>query len=249
MKIVGIIPARYSSSRFPGKPLMDICGKTMIQRVYENAIRVKELSEVYVATDDERIQKVCISNDLRVILTSQNHMTGMDRVGEVATKVKADLYVNIQGDEPLLEPNTILKAIQPFFYTPTPQITNLMTAIRNPVDLINNTIPKVVTNKDGIGIYLSRGALPSPKGSIEYLFYKQVCVYGVKSEALQFFCDYGKKHGKAKLESIEDIEILRFIENGYHVQFIEVDTASVAVDTPNDLEVVRVLVKQAEEGK
>lgn len=130
------------------------------------------------------------------------------------------------------------KAILPFFDSPDLQVSNLMTKINDPVDVVNFTVPKVITNKEGIGIYLTRSTAPYPKGSIDYSYYKQVCVYGFTPAALKFYCDYGKKYGKAKIEAIEDIEILRFIENGYKVQYIEVDSETVAVDTPNDLKKV-----------
>ena len=242
MKIIGVIPARYKSSRFPGKPLADICGKPMIWWVYQQCKKVKELDEVYVATDDSNIYSTCISLGMDVVMTSEEHRTGTDRVGEVARKKTADLIVNIQGDEPLLEPSTIKAAIEPFFTDPSLEVSNLMTKINDPIDVVNNTVPKVITNKDGIGIYLTRAAAPYPKGSLEYSYYKQVCVYGFKPSALQFFCDYGLKYGKAKVEAVEDIEILRFIENGYKVQFIEVDSNTVAVDTPNDLKKVNAIV-------
>lgn len=244
MKIIGVIPARYKSSRFPGKPLADICGKPMIWWVYQQCKKVEDFDEVYVATDDNNIFDVCRSLNIKVIMTSDKHKTGTDRIGEVARKIKADLIVNIQGDEPLLEPNTIKAAITPFYSDENLQITNLMTKISDPVDVVNFTVPKVITNKDGIGIYLTRSTAPYPKGSIDYSYYKQVCVYGFKPEALQFFCDYGIKFGKAKIEAIEDIEILRFIENGYRVKYIEVDSETVAVDTPNDLEKVRKIVQE-----
>lgn len=243
MKIIGVIPARYKSSRFPGKPLADICGKPMIWWVYNQCKKVEELDEVYVATDDERIYNTCMELGVQAIMTADTHPTGTDRIGEVARKIPADLIVNIQGDEPLLEPDTIRAAIKPFFENPELQITNLMTKITNPVDAVNFTVPKVITNKDGIGIYLTRATAPYPKGSINYDYYKQVCVYGFKPEALQFYCEYGQKYGKAKIEAVEDIEILRFIENGYKVQYIEVDSETVAVDTPNDLEKVREIVR------
>ena len=241
MKIIGVIPARYESSRFPGKPLADICGKPMIWWVYQQCIKVEDFDSVYVATDDKRIFDVCMSLDIRVIMTSDMHKTGTDRVGEVAGKIPADLIVNIQGDEPLLEPETIKAAI---YINQDIQVSNLMTKIKDPVDVVNPTIPKVITNKDGIGIYLTRSAAPYPKGSVLYSYYKQVCVYGFRPEALRFFCDYGTKYGKAKVESIEDIEILRFIENGYQVQFIEVDSDTIAVDTPNDLEKICLIMKK-----
>ena len=161
----------------------------------------------------------------------------------MAELIPADLVVNVQGDEPLLEPSTIQAAIEPFYKNPNLQISNLMTKIKNPVDVVNFTVPKVITNKDGIGIYLTRATAPYPKGRLDYAYYKQVCVYGFRPEALRFFCDYGKKYGEAKIEAVEDIEILRFIENGYKVQYIEVESESIAVDTPKDLEKVRKIVQ------
>lgn len=239
MKILGVIPARYKSSRLEGKPIADICGKPMIWWVYSQAAKVKEFDAVYVATDDERILAVCEKYKINVIMTSDKHKTGTDRVGEVARKVPADLYVNVQGDEPMIEPETILEAIKPFFINPDLQVSNLMTIINNPIDVVNYTIPKVITNKDGIGIYLTRSAAPYPKGNIDYYYYKQVCVYGFKPEALQFYC----KSQQGIIEKIEDIEILRFIENGYKVQFVEVESDTIAVDTQNDLKKVREIMK------
>lgn len=246
MKIIAVIPARYESSRFAGKPLAEICGKLMIQRVYERAKMVEEFTEVYVATDDQRIFDACEERGVKAIMTSTKHRTGTDRIGEVAEKIPADLYVNIQGDEPLIEPDTIRQAIIPFLdgNVKDLQVTNLMTEIHEPVDLINFTVPKVLAAKDGRGVYLTRSAAPFPKGSIDAKYYKQVCVYGFTPEALRFYCEYGKKYGKAKIEAIEDIEILRFIENGYRVQYIEVNSDTIAVDTPNDLERVIEYVKE-----
>ena len=143
----------------------------------------------------------------------------------------------------MIEPETIKAAIKPFYSNPDLQLTNLMTKIKNPVDVVNFTIQKVITNKDGLGVYLTRATAPYPKGTLNYDYYKQVCVYGFKPDVLKFYCDYGKKYGKAKVEAVEDIEILRFIENGYKVQFIEVDSDTVAVDTEKDLEKVRNLMK------
>ena len=237
MKIIAVIPARYQSSRFEGKPLVDIRGQLMIERVYKQAIKVAEFDAVYVATDDHRIFEACQQRGVQCVMTSTEHRTGTDRIGEVASNIPADLYVNIQGDEPLIEPATIRKAIEPFLGNPATdiQVTNLMTEITDPVDLINFTVPKVIAAEDGRGVFLTRSAAPFPKGNINAKYYKQVCVYAFRPEALRFFCEYGKHHGKAKIEAIEDIEILRFIENGYRVQYIEVDSETIAVDTPNDL--------------
>ncbi|HNW25855.1 MAG TPA: 3-deoxy-manno-octulosonate cytidylyltransferase [Candidatus Gastranaerophilaceae bacterium] len=240
MKIIGIIPARYQSSRFQGKPLADICGKPMIWWVYQQATKVKELQEVYVATDNKKIEEVCKKYKMNVIMTSSKHKTGTDRICEVAQKIKADLYLNIQGDEPLIEPETIQKAIEPFCKNPKLQISNLMTKINDPVDIANFTIPKVLVNNENIGIYLTRAAAPYPKGKIDFNYYKQVCVYGFKPKALEFFA----KTKRGNLEEIEDIEILRFIENGYQVRFVEVVSDTIAVDTPNDLKKVIDFIKK-----
>ncbi len=231
MQIIGVIPARYKSSRFPGKPLADICGKPMIWWVYNNAKKSKFLNEVYVATESLIIEKKCQELGINVFLTSDEHQTGTDRIGEVARKIKSDLIVNIQGDEPMLSAETIDAAIEPFFEDSSLEVTNLMAKINNPVDFINFTVPKVVVNKENMGIYLSRSPIPYPKGKIEYDCFKQVCVYGYKPKALEFFCI----SPRGRLESIEDIEILRFIEAGYKVKFVEVISDTIAVDTPNDL--------------
>lgn len=244
MKIIGVIPARYRSTRFAGKPLANICGKPMIWWVYNQAVKVEDFDEVYVATDDTRIFSECEKLNIKVIMTSDEHKTGTDRVGEVSRKVKADLYVNIQGDEPMIEPETIKKAIMPFYDNKKLQISNLMTIIKDPIDVVNFTIPKVITNNQGIGVYLSRSPIPYPKGSFNYSYYKQVCVYGFTPEALEFYCS----NQRGKNEEVEDIEILRFIENGYQVQFIEVESETIAVDTPNDLEKVRNIMEGIEKG-
>ena len=237
MQTAIIIPARYGSSRLEGKPLLKACNKPIIQWVWEKAKSCPLVDRVIIATDDERIYNACIERNVQVIMTSTSHRTGTDRIGEVAEKIPADLYVNIQGDEPLIEPETIRKAIIPFLENPDTdiEVTNLMTQIHDPVDLINFTVPKVIASGDGRGVYLTRSAAPFPKGNIDAKYYKQVCVYGFTPKALKFYCDYGKEYGKAKIESIEDIEILRFIENGYRVQYIEVASETIAVDTPNDL--------------
>lgn len=244
MKVIGVIPARYKSSRFLGKSLADICGKPMIWWVYQQCKKVDDFAEIYVATDDDKIFLNCRELGINVVMTSAFHQTGTDRVCEVAEKIEADLFVNIQGDEPLLEPDTIQAAIKPFYHSSNLQVTNLMTKIMDPVDIVNFTVPKVITNREGVGIYLTRATAPYPKGSLDYAYYKQVCVYGFKPEALRFYSDYGKKYGKAKIEAVEDIEILRFIENGYKVQYIEVDSDTVAVDTSNDLEKVRKILAE-----
>lgn len=238
MKIIGIIPARYKSSRFEGKPLAEINGKPMIWWVYQQAKKVADFTEVYVATEDLRIKEVCDILGINNVMTSDEHQTGTDRIGEVARLFSADLYVNIQGDEPMIEPETIRQAILPFYKDSDLLVSNLMTKINDPIDLNNFTVPKVIVNRENIGIFLTRSAAPYPKGSIDFSYYKQVCVYGFKPSALEFYCSAPR----GRIESIEDIEILRFIESGYKVKFIEVNSDTVAVDTPKDLEKVRKLM-------
>lgn len=238
MKILGIIPARYKSSRFPGKPLADICGKPMIWWVYQQAVKVSDFTTVYVATDDDRIKSACEALDIPIILTSEKHQTGTDRVGEVAEKIEADLYVNIQGDEPLLDPETIRSAILPFYKDKNLYVTNLMTEIKRMSDLIDSTVPKVVYNEKKEAIFLSRLPIPYPKNPESLKYYKQVCVYGFIPEALKLFCNAPR----GIIEVTEDIELLRFIENKVKVQMVEVEKDTIAVDTTSDLELVRRIV-------
>ena len=242
MKIIGIIPARYKSSRFPGKPLADINGKPMIWWVYDNAKKVKEITELYVATDDQRIRQKCKDLKINVIMTSNKHKTGTDRVAEVAKKIKADIYINIQGDEPLIKPRTIKAAIKPFLKDKNINVTNLMTKIKKEEELIDSTVPKVVVNDKNQGIFLSRSPIPYPKGYNDDGYYKQVCVYGFTPKALNFFF----KSKRGKIEKVEDIEILRFIENDFIVKFVKIKQDTVAVDTKKDLEIVKKILKENE---
>ncbi len=245
MKIICIIPARFKSSRFPGKSLADIHGKPMIWWVYQQAMKVSIIDEVYIGTDDKRIRDVCEKLEMNVIMTSDKHRTGTDRVGEVAKKIKADLYVNVQGDEPLIKPKTIEKAISPFTTNKNIEVTNCMTVIKDMADLIDSSVPKVVVNKDNKAMFLSRLPIPYPKSRKGLKYYKQVCVYVFTPNALERFTQLSDK-GPA--EEAEDIELLRFIENAIDVHMVEVDQETVGVDTPNDLELAKKLIEQQIRG-
>lgn len=245
MRIVGVVPARYKSTRFPGKPLADIHGKPMIWWVYQSAKKVNELQVVCIATDDQRIVTECHKYNMPVIMTSDKHSTGTDRVGEVACEIKADLYVNIQGDEPLIQPEHILRAISPFKQKENIAVTNLMAVIQRHSDLINVSVPKVVTNHDGNAVYFSRLPIPYPKGEQKLKYYKQVCVYAFTTEALNSFCRW--KKGPA--EKAEDIEMLRFVEHGVNVRMVDVERETIAVDTPADLELVRMALRSRSRGE
>jgi len=234
MKILGVIPARFKSSRFPGKPLADIHGKPMILHVYENAMKVSHFNKVLIATDDERIASECTRHGMSFVMTSDEHKTGTDRVAEVAEKYAADFYVNIQGDEPLVSPDTIERAIQPAISNADFDAINLMTEIRDISDLVNSTIPKVVVNIRNEAIFFSRSPIPYPKNE-RPKYYKQVCVYVFKRDALRRFVSLAR----GPIEQAEDIEMLRFIEDRMTVKMVEVQEDSVAVDTAADLEVVK----------
>lgn len=239
MNIIAVIPARYKSSRFPGKPLADIHGKPMIWWVYTQAKKVEEISRVIVATDDERIFSACTKLGMDVVMTADTHPTGTDRVCEIADLISADVYVNVQGDEPMLDPETIRAAIRPFLENQDVLATNLMARIHDISEAIDVNVPKVVVNSKSEGVYLSRLPIPYPKGADSKGYYRQVCVYGFSRTALQVY----KENPKEIVESIEDIEILRLIERGVPVKFIEVNSGTVAVDTMKDLEKVRHLMK------
>ncbi len=243
MKIVAVIPARYNSTRFPGKPLADICGKPMIWWVYNQVKKVKEINEVYVATDDERIEKVCTDYNFNVVMTSVDNETSTTRVQEVSNKVKADLYLVINGDEPLIDPNVIRKIIpQEEINNNDIYVANLMTKITDPVQMLDFTNIKVVTDVNNNAMFFSRSPIPYPKNSLDYSFYKHVGVLIYNKKALDFF----KNTKKGKIEMIEDVNEIRFLENGEKIKMVEVESESLSVDTPKDLIKIRELINEKE---
>lgn len=239
MKVIGIIPSRYASSRFPGKPLADILGKPMIWWVYNQAKKVNELSEVYVATDDKRIEEVCLGYSIPVVMTSNTCRNGTERVAEAAKKLSADIYVNIQGDEPIIEPSVIQTLVKSMLDNESINCATLKMKLYNPVDVVNGTITKVVNDKDNNVLYLSRSPIPYPKASIDYNYYKHIGLYAYRSNVLFKF--NGLPIGE--LEKTEDIEILRLLENGIKINVKEVVSKSIAVDTEKDLERVCEYIK------
>lgn len=235
MRVIGVIPARYNSSRFPGKPLADICGKPMVWWVYNQAIKVKQFDEIYVATDDERIMTYCKESDIPCLLTSEEHANGTERVAEVAEKIVADIYITIQGDEPLIEPSNIEKLINFMISDSNIQCATLKTACDNPVDVINSTTTKVVSDLQGNVMLFSRSPIPYPKSSLDYKYFKHLGMYGYTRDTLLSY----RGLEKGSVEKAEDIEVLRFVENGVKVKIEEVQSQSVAVDTVKDLQRVR----------
>jgi 3-deoxy-manno-octulosonate cytidylyltransferase (CMP-KDO synthetase) len=233
MKIVGVIPARYRSSRFPGKPLAAIAGEPMVVRTYKQASLASHLTEIYVATEDERIADECKRRSIPCLMTTDSHLTGTDRVAEVAGMVDADIYVNIQGDEPIIKPETIDAAILPFLEGSSDDfsVTNLCSLITDPGEAIDTNIPKVVLTDDSFGLYMSRHPVPYPKDRREVRHYKQVCVYAFRKDALLW---YGNTPQPA-IERVEAIELLRFLAHRIPVKFVQVEAGNIAVDTPEDL--------------
>jgi 3-deoxy-manno-octulosonate cytidylyltransferase (CMP-KDO synthetase) len=244
VKIVGIIPARYASTRFPGKPLTLIAGKPLIQHVVEQCQKAKSLSEIVVATDDERIfiaaKKFC-----RVEMTSPNHPSGSDRIAEVAERISCDAIVNIQGDEPTIEPSVIDAVANALADC---EMSTATTRIKNPADLDNPNVVKVVINAAGRALYFSRRTIPylrdAARGSSEQLaafaFLKHLGIYGYRRETLLRLV----KFPVSPLENAEKLEQLRALENGIQIAVVKVEHESIGVDAPEDVEWVERYLKK-----
>jgi len=231
-----VIPARYKSSRFPGKPIVDIDGTPMIIRVADIASQVVPKENIYIATEDERIAKVVDDYDYKVILTSDNCLTGTDRVCEASQEIDSDIIVNIQGDEPLLDSDDIQKVIDEKLKYPD-SVINCMSRFDS-TEATNRNIPKVVSNFNNDLIYMSRSAIPGTKEGHSKLVHKQVCIYAFTKDELDKFYQFGLKHGKTQIEWSEDIEILRFLELGINVKMLETYGTTQAVDVPEDVDKV-----------
>ncbi len=237
MNILGIIPARYASSRFPGKPLVDIAGKSMIQRVYEQAKKCIDLSEVIVATDDTRIYDHVLNFGGVAVMTADTHQSGTDRCAEVALQhPQYNAIINIQGDEPYIDPEQISKLAACFNNADT-QIATLVKKVKSIDELLNPNSPKVVINKLSEAVYFSRSPLPHIRGQEQenwldyYTYFKHIGIYGYRADILQQIT----KLPVSSLEKAESLEQLRWIENGYRIKVAETELETYAVDTPGDL--------------
>ena len=244
MKILGVIPARMTSSRFPGKPLADIGGKPMIIHVAEKVAQALGKSAVLVATDTQEIYQVANDYGYQAIYTSENCLTGTDRLVEVSHKMEADIYLNIQGDEPLLDPNDINKVLDVKVKN-TDKVVNAMCPLSPTENPNSATLPKVVFSESKELIYMSRLAIPGNKSDKAPSYFKQVCIYAFTKEELMLF---GSVKNKTLNEQFEDIEILRFLDLGYPVQMVEVEASSMAVDTLEDLKKVREIYDQLQKN-
>lgn len=239
MRTIGVIPARYQSSRFPGKPLADLNGRPMIWWTYQRAKQVDGLSDVYVATDDQRIENVCMQLKMNCIMTSEAHQCGTERVAEVSGKIPADYYLNIQGDEPAIEPVNLQKLIDFQNSHREYEACTLRKLIKNPIDAVNTTISKVVCNEKSEIVYISRQAIPFPKASLDYMYYCAMGVYIFSKKALDVY----RTVPRQGFEKVEDIELLRLVNNGVKIYSMIVDSESPSVDTPKDLERIKKMLK------
>ncbi len=246
MKVFGIIPARYGSTRLPAKILADIEGKTMIQRVYERARRSPSLNRLVVATDDDRIYDRVRSFGGEALMTSPAHPSGTDRVAEAARGLgagEADVIVNIQGDQPLFEPGMIDEVVGPFREDPGLEMGALVYPIRTPEELANPSVVKVVRDRKGFALYFSRSPMPYViSNSLTPRYYKHIGPYAYRMEFLLQFTQLER----GELERSESLEQLRALEHGYKIRVVETRFDSQEVDTPEDLEKVRKKIRSLE---
>jgi 3-deoxy-manno-octulosonate cytidylyltransferase (CMP-KDO synthetase) len=241
MTFAALIPARFKSSRFPGKPLVPLLGKPMIVWVAESVARALGHEHVYVATDDSRIADAVKAHGFKVAMTSERPLTGTDRLWEAAQEIDAEIYLNVQGDEPLLDAEDI-RAVLAAKEAHFDEVTNGMTPLSADEDPNNVNIPKVAAAEDGRLIYMSRLAVPGfkAKANAPARYWKQVCIYGFSRRDLEVFARHGRK---GKVEQHEDIEILRFLELGIGVRMVETRGSSLAIDVPEDVAVVEAALR------
>ncbi len=233
MKIISVIPARYDSSRFPGKPLADICGKPMIQYVYETVSRISEISDTYVATDDERIYNTVLNFGGKAIMTGKC-FCGSERVAQACKDIDCDIVLNIQGDEPMIKPEMIEDLISAFD-DPAVNMATLKKLITSQEDINNPNIAKLITDINDDAIYFSRSSIPYNRDKLDNIrFYKHIGVYGYKKDFLMKFAQLPR----SPLECAEELEQLRVLENGYSIRVVETRYQSIGVDIPDHIAIV-----------
>lgn len=236
-EVAVVIPARYKSSRFPGKPLAKIKGKEMILHVAEKAEQAIGKENVYIATENQNISKIVKAAGYKVVITSDNCLTGTDRVAEAAKEIEADIIVNLQGDEPMVDPKDIIKVIEAKKNNPK-HVINCMSVLHKDENPNNKKIPKIICDLNNNLLYSSRNPIPGRKDGDGKNIMKQVCIYAFNKSHLE---DYYSEN-KTPLESQEDIEIVRFLEKGVSVKMIEIDKVSYAVDYPEDIKIIEKII-------
>lgn len=237
MKVIGVIPARFGSSRFPGKPLALIQNKPMIQHVFERASQSKCLDMVVVATDHEDIKEAVEGFGGNVVLTRKDHETGSDRMAEVTSKIEGDIFVNIQGDEPLISPELIDSIVETAKSTPDAVVT-AKTKIKDQEDVPNPNVVKVVTDLKQNALYFSRSHIPYNRANKDVTYYKHLGIYSYPKAIINEFV----KLPQSTLEELEMLEQLRLLENGYTIKVVETEYDAIGVDTPEDIEKVEAIL-------
>ncbi|KPK40930.1 MAG: 3-deoxy-manno-octulosonate cytidylyltransferase [Omnitrophica WOR_2 bacterium SM23_29] len=232
MDAIGIIPARYHSTRFEGKVLKELLGKSVIQHVWDNARRASTLEDLIVATDDERIKSEVLRFGGKAVLTAKEHKSGTDRLREVVNPIDVKVVVNIQADEPLLHPSMIDDMVRALLEDKQVDMVTLKKKITDPEELINPNVVKVVTDKNDYALYFSRSTVPYPRVKKSAQFYKHIGLYAVTKDFLFTFTNLPP----STLEGVEGLEQLRVLENGYKIKVIETQFDTIGIDTPEDLE-------------
>jgi 3-deoxy-manno-octulosonate cytidylyltransferase (CMP-KDO synthetase) len=233
LRIVAVIPARYASTRLPGKPLADIAGRPMIEHVYRRAADARGVDGVVVATDDERIARAVERFGGIVRMTAPTHRTGTDRIAEIAPDLDCEILINVQGDLPLIEPGKIEEVVAPLVADPTLHMSTLRKAITDAADYSTPHVVKVVVDRNGDALYFSRSPIPFVRGS--GTSYKHIGLYAYRRSFVQVFAGLPQ----TPLEIAESLEQLRALEHGYRIRVAETWFESIEVDTPEDLERVR----------
>jgi 3-deoxy-manno-octulosonate cytidylyltransferase (CMP-KDO synthetase) len=235
MKTLAVIPARYASTRFPGKPLVALAGKPMIERVWERVRQAESLSGIVIATDDERICNAVKAFGGEAVLTRSDHRSGTERVAEVAAMRKdVEIFVDVQGDEPLIEPAAINQAVEALRSNAETSVATLAVPIGNPADIMDPNVVKAVLDFDGNALYFSRAPIPWVRdcgGPVHARHLKHLGLYVFRREALLDFPTFPQ----GDLERIEQLEQLRWLENGYRIRVVETEYDSIGVDVPEDI--------------
>jgi len=240
--VIGVIPARYASSRFPGKIITPIAGKPMIQWVYEQASKAKMLQQLFVAVDDDRVKAYVEGFGGKAVLTSANHQSGTDRIAEAVKKIQTDIVVNIQGDQPLLDPNMIDEAVTPLLENPEILMSTIKTKI-NEEDFLNPGVVKVVVDERGFALYFSRSLIPYPRDKKTIDVYEHVGLYVYRKDFLLKISQMPQTY----LEKTEMLEQLRVLEKGFKIKVVETKSsraAGISVDNPEDVAKVERLIKE-----
>jgi 3-deoxy-manno-octulosonate cytidylyltransferase (CMP-KDO synthetase) len=243
MDVVGVIPARYASSRYEGKVLADICGKPMLQHVWEAAGRALFLDDLLVACDDQRVFDVCKSFGARVVMTSKEHACGTDRICEVVQDIDARYVINIQADEPLLKPVMIDMVARALLDDPKEYMATLMKKIVDAQEVVDPNVVKVVADKRGHALYFSRVAIPHRAATsdvTEPVYFKHIGMYGYTKDFLFIY----KNLAQSALEKTEKLEQLRALQEGYYIKILETRYDTIGVDTPADLEKVKQYMRE-----